>query len=82
VLEIRTDRPQQALALLKTVVEPWRASLFGDRIHVMIDQGGEAASGGLAERLREGGIRVIEITEQDYSLEDVFLQVVERSDPA
>jgi ABC-2 type transport system ATP-binding protein len=81
VLEIRTDRPQPALARLKTLVDPWRASLFGDRIHVMIDRDPEAAGRALAARLREGGIDVIDVAQQDYSLEDVFLLVVERSQP-
>jgi ABC-2 type transport system ATP-binding protein len=81
VLAIRADRPQHALALLKTVVQPWRAALFGDRIHVMIDRDGETAGRALADHLRQGGIRVMEIAEQAYSLEDVFLLIVERSEP-
>jgi ABC-2 type transport system ATP-binding protein len=79
VLEIRTDRPQQAVALLKSEIEPWRVSLFGDRLHVIVEGDGKAAARGLAARLEREGIRVLEAREQDYSVEDVFLAIVEKS---
>jgi hypothetical protein len=54
-------------------------SLFGDRLHVIVD--GQAGDAGRAvtARLEAAGVRVLEVVEQDYSLEDVFLAVVERS---
>jgi drug efflux transport system ATP-binding protein len=78
VLELRVDQPVRAVALLKTQMEAWRVSLFGDRFHVIVD--GDAAGAGrdLAARLAQGGVRVLDVREQEYSLEDVFLVIAER----
>jgi ABC-2 type transport system ATP-binding protein len=78
VLEIRADDPLRAVAVLKTELEPWRVSLFGDRFHVIVDDDTREASGRLAARLAREGIRVLEAIEQDYSLEDVFLVIAEK----
>jgi ABC-2 type transport system ATP-binding protein len=78
VLALRTDQPQRALALLKDALEPWRVSLFGERVHVMVDGDATASGRALAARLERAAIRVLETREQDYSLEDVFLAIVER----
>ena len=79
VLEIRTDLPQRALAALKAETEPWRVSLFGDRVHVIVEGDAQAAARRLTARLEREAIRVLEAREQDYSLEDVFLAIVEKS---
>jgi ABC-2 type transport system ATP-binding protein len=79
VVEIRTDDPQRALRVLGGEVERWRVSLFGDRLHVMVDGDAGAAARRLVARLEREGIRVGEATEQDASLEDVFLAIVARS---
>ena len=79
VLEIRTDLPQRALAVLKTETEPWRVSLFGDRVHVIVEGDAQEAARRLTARLDREGIHVLEAREQDYSLEDVFLAIVEKS---
>ncbi len=42
LLELVTDRPQPAADLLKQRMERWRVSLFGDRLHVIVDE--EAAA--------------------------------------
>jgi ABC-2 type transport system ATP-binding protein len=78
VLEVRTDDPVRAVALLKTEMEAWRVSLFGDRFHVIVDGDAAAAAGELTARLAGGGLRVLDVREQDYSLEDVFLVIAEK----
>ena len=75
LLEIRADEPLRAVALLKTGMEPWRVSLFGDRIHVIVDGDAQAAARELTARLARDGIRVLDAREEDYSLEDVFLVI-------
>jgi ABC-2 type transport system ATP-binding protein len=82
VLAIRTDRPQQGLGVLKSEMERWRVSLFGDRLHVIVDGDAGTAARRIAARLEREGIRVLEAREQDYSLEDVFLAVVEKTQRA
>jgi hypothetical protein len=53
-------------------------SLFGDRLHVIVAGDARAAARRLAARLERDGIRVVQVREQDYSLEDVFLALVEQ----
>src|SRR2546428_14083391 len=50
VLEIYADEPLRAVALLKTAMEPWRVSLFGDRLHVIVDGDAPAAARELTPR--------------------------------
>ena len=78
VLEMRTDAPLRALAVLRTEMEPWRVSPFGDRLHVIVDDDPGVAARRLEAWLARDGIRVLEATEQDYSLEDVFLAIAEK----
>jgi ABC-2 type transport system ATP-binding protein len=78
VLEIRTASPQRALAVLKTETDAWRVSLFGERLHVIVDEDARAAARAATARLERDGIRVLETTDQDYSLEDVFLVIAAR----
>jgi ABC-2 type transport system ATP-binding protein len=79
VLELRTDDPLRAVAILKREMEPWRVSLFGDRFHVIVDGDPQAAARELTERLAREGVRVLEARDDDYTLEDVFLVIAERS---
>jgi ABC-2 type transport system ATP-binding protein len=78
VLEIRADALPRAVTVLKTEMEPWRVSLFGDRLHVIVDGDAAVAARALEARLARDGIRVLEATAQDYTLEDVFLVIGER----
>ena len=79
VLEIRVDQPQRALQILKSELPHWRVALFGDRLHVIVDGDATEAGRGFAARLEREAIRVLGVTEQDYSLEDVFIVIVEKS---
>jgi ABC-2 type transport system ATP-binding protein len=77
LLELVVDRPQQAVDALKTEHERWRVSLFGTRLHVIIDDAREAGQRAIVDRLSAHGIQVIEAREARLSLEDVFIKVVE-----
>jgi ABC-2 type transport system ATP-binding protein len=78
VVEVRADEPLRAVTLLKREMEPWRVSLFGDRFHVIVDGDAETAARDVTARLAQGGIRVLDAREEDYSLEDVFLVIAEK----
>ncbi|MCI0547173.1 MAG: ATP-binding cassette domain-containing protein [Candidatus Rokubacteria bacterium] len=82
VLELRTTEPPRALGVLKQALAPWRVSLFGERLHVIVDEDAARATRDLTARLEGVGIRVLEAAAQDYSLEDVFLAIVARHRPA
>src|SRR5437588_1489544 len=78
VLEFKTDSPQRANNLLKQEMENWRVSLFGDRLHVIVDEDATTGIRNITNKLTSEGINVANVREQPYSLEDVFIAVVEK----
>ncbi len=78
LIELITDAPQRANNLLKNEMERWRVSLFGDRLHVIVDEDPATGIRNLTEKLTSKGIQVSKAREQSYSLEDVFIAVVEK----
>ncbi|HEX4769320.1 MAG TPA: ATP-binding cassette domain-containing protein [Bryobacteraceae bacterium] len=79
LLEFRVDQPQRAADLLKAENARWRISLFGDRLHVITEQDAPSAERIHRERLAAHGIQVLSVQEQRFSLEDVFISVVEQA---
>jgi ABC-2 type transport system ATP-binding protein len=80
LLEFTVDQPQRAADLLKTDRERWRVSLFGTRLHVITDDADlEMAKRGITRQLEEQGVQVIDAREAPFSLEDVFIAVVEQA---
>jgi ABC-2 type transport system ATP-binding protein len=78
LLEIRVDDVQKAVGMLQRGRDRWRVSLFGDRLHVVVDGDAEGAIRGVCEQLHDGGVRVIDARRAQFSLEDVFIGAVER----
>jgi ABC-2 type transport system ATP-binding protein len=60
-------------------MERWRVSLFGDRLHVIVDEEPVDGMRDLTRRLTSAGINVDRASEERYSLEDVFIAVVEKA---
>ena len=79
LLEFTVDQPQRAMDLLKSDTERWRVSLFGVRLHVITDDDPTTAERVNRRKLEANGIRVIGVSEGRFSLEDVFISVVERA---
>ena len=79
LLEFIVDQPQRAADLLKQDTERWRVSLFGDRLHVITDEDPAAGERSTGEKLEAAGIRVIQVREGRFSMEDVFISVVEKA---
>ena len=78
LLELITDNPQRANNLLKEQMERWRVSLFGDRLHVIVDEDPQTGIKNVTDRLTAAGIKVADAGEEPFSLEDVFIAVVEQ----
>jgi ABC-2 type transport system ATP-binding protein len=78
VIEFATDAPQRANNLLKTEIESWRVSLFGDRLHVITDEDTDSAIKHVTGRLAQENIHVARAAKVPYSLEDVFIAIVEK----
>ena len=78
LLELITDKPQLANNLLKGQMDRWRVSLFGERLHVIVDEDPETGIKNVTDKLTGAGINVTGAREEPYSLEDVFIAVVEQ----
>jgi len=79
VLEYMVDQPQRAADFLRIDGERWRVALFGDRLHVITDddvRGGEQST---SAKLKAFGVRVLQVRESRFSLEDVFIGIVEKA---
>jgi ABC-2 type transport system ATP-binding protein len=79
VLEFIVDQPQRATDLLKGKTDGWRVSLFGERLHMITDEDAATAIKETTKRLEENGIHVISASETRFSLEDVFISIVEKA---
>jgi ABC-2 type transport system ATP-binding protein len=79
LLEFRVDQPQRAADLLKSETQHWRVALFGHSLHIITDLDAEAGIRENTEKLEAAGIRVIGAREGRFSLEDVFISVVEQA---
>jgi ABC-2 type transport system ATP-binding protein len=79
LLELVVDRAQAAAELLKSEQERWRVSLFGPRLHVIVDGDVEAGARATVDRLGRHGIRVADVREARFSLEDAFISIVEKA---
>ena len=76
LLEVETTTGQKALRVLKGHCGPARVSLFGNRLHILVD---DAATAGEEVRdcLEAENIEVDRIDEIEFSLEDVFISLIE-----
>jgi ABC-2 type transport system ATP-binding protein len=79
LLVLRVDQPQRAADYLKTVIDRWRVSLFGDSLHVITPLEAEAGIAETTQALRQQGIAISAAREEAYSLEDVFIATVEQA---
>jgi len=79
LLELSVDKPQLASDVLKQDLDRWRISLFGDRLHVISDDTPIRGIERTTSRLARHGIRVLSAREVPFSLEDVFIGVVEKA---
>jgi ABC-2 type transport system ATP-binding protein len=78
VLEIRTDRFVDALAIVQAYPRVREAALHGSAIHASVDRADVASA--VAERLRTEGFTVESVEPILASLEDVFVALVEKRD--
>lgn len=81
IVEVRARQTVEAMRALDAMPEVEKTSLFGTAVHAVLRPGAPGAHE-LARRLRAGGIAVDAADEVPPSLEDVFLDVVEKADRA
>jgi ABC-2 type transport system ATP-binding protein len=78
ILEIRADRPIEAMQLLDETSGVEKTSLFGTAVHAVLESR-SIQPDEIRRRLTDAGLSVEAIDEVSPSLEDVFLDVVEKA---
>lgn len=78
ILEVRASRPVEAMRALDAMPEVEKTSIFGTAVHAVM-RSADVSAEALAGRLRAIGVDVAACARVEPSLEDVFLDVAERS---
>jgi len=78
LIEWECDPLQQASDLLKQRLDRWRVSIFGSRLHTILDDPSSQVAQ-IQHWLNELGITIHSYSEIEFSLEDVFISVVEQA---
>ena len=73
--EMETDHPNKAQAVLKKKFGASRVSLFGDRVHLVTETEDQKRES--AKVLEEAGVKVLTDKKVPFSLEDVFISLIE-----
>src|SRR5262249_49921806 len=78
IVEVQADNAVQAMRALDAMPEVQKTSLFGTAVHAVV-RDPSLTPEGLAARLRANGVITSRAEQVEPSLEDVFLDVVERT---
>jgi ABC-2 type transport system ATP-binding protein len=82
LIEIVTNQTQAASDLLKTQLDPWRVSIFGDRLHVVLDHPDQdiAYIKTLFQHYQtdDSPLQIYSLRSVPFSLEDAFIGIVQR----
>jgi ABC-2 type transport system ATP-binding protein len=78
ILEVRAKQPVRAMETLEAMTEVEKTSIFGTAVHAVL-RSADIDPADIGARLRAAGIEEASWTVVEPSLEDVFLDVAERS---
>ena len=78
IVEIRADRPVDAMSALDAMPEVEKTSLFGTAVHAVLKSSGTSPQE-IRAALSSRGLAVASVDPVEPSLEDVFLDVVDRA---
>jgi ABC-2 type transport system ATP-binding protein len=73
--EVRCERRMKAVEVLKDLSGVKGAGIFGDKIHVLLDDG-DGAREEMERKLRQTGFEVLSLRKIPPSLEDIFIATV------
>ncbi|MEA5503077.1 ATP-binding cassette domain-containing protein [Halotia wernerae UHCC 0503] len=79
LVEFVTDKTQAASNLLKAHLAPWRVSIFGDRLHLVLDHP-DADIPRIRSILQTEDINIHSLRPIPFSLEDAFIGIVQRTE--
>ena len=78
LIELVSAQTQAASNLLKQKLEDWRVSIFGDRLHLVLDNSDRELSQ-IKQWLQNENIGIKSIRQIPFSLEDAFIGIVQRA---
>lgn len=81
LVEVVTDKTQAASNLLKTHLSEWRVSIFGDRLHLVLDRP-DSEIPRIRSILQTENINLHSLRPITFSLEDSFIGIVQRAQEA
>ncbi|MBE8966691.1 ABC transporter ATP-binding protein [Nostocales cyanobacterium LEGE 12452] len=79
LIEVVTDKTQKSSILLKTLLAPWRVSVFGDSLHLLLENP-ETEIPHIRAILETDEINILSIRYIPFSLEDCFMSIVQRAE--
>lgn len=78
LIEMHLSNLAEGYELAKRTIEPWRVTIFGDTIHLVLDNPEEDLA--IVERqLDEHNIKILSKRSLPFSLEDSFISIVQRN---
>jgi ABC-2 type transport system ATP-binding protein len=78
LIDLSMNQTQEASDLLKQRLEAWRVSIFGDHLHLVLDDADRELPV-LQQWLQDAGITVQSAQPIPFSLEDAFIGIVQRA---
>jgi len=78
LFEIAVDLPQKANLILKGILDSWQVTLFGNKVHVVLDNP-DVELPKVNTVLKENNINILYLNQYPFSLEDAFIGIIERS---
>ena len=78
IVEVRTDRPVEAMNVLEAMPEVEKTSLFGTAVHAVLTSD-RVSLHAIRGRLEAASLQVAALDRVEPSLEDVFLDVVDKA---
>ena len=78
LMELVTNQPQVVSNLLKQHLTPWRISIFGDRLHLVLDTPDRDITQ-IQALLKAAKIPINSCRPIPFSLEDAFISIVQRA---
>jgi ABC-2 type transport system ATP-binding protein len=78
LFELRVGQLQNSYDLLRGYLEPWRVSIFGDRLHVVLDHSNTELPW-VKSLMQQADLPVFDTQTIPFSLEDAFIGEVQRA---
>lgn len=78
LFELRVGKLQESYDRLREHLEPWRVSIFGDRLHIVLDDPQQELPQ-VEALLKQANLPLIETESMAFSLEDAFIGEVQRA---